>query len=977
MFEGTAPRLYAVPLGADFGREVVVGLAARLGDAAPADWARVTLFVNTRRMQRRLREVFDTGPSRLLPRIRLITDLALDPIGADLTPAMAPLRRRLELSQLVGELIDRQPDLARRAAIFDLSDSLATLLDEMQGEGVSPETIAALDVSDMSGHWERALQFLQIVQRFAGAAATAPDREARQRQVILRLIERWQTEPPEGPVIVAGSTGSRGTTALLLEAVARLHHGAVILPGFDFDMPDTVCDRLDDAMTAEDHPQYRFRRLMARLDLRAGDVRRWTDTPPPDAARNRLISLSLRPAPVTDQWRTDGALLGDLMAATDGLTLVEAPSPRAEAEVIALRLRAAIDEGITAALITPDRMLTRQVAAALDRWRVVPDDSAGTPLALSPPGRFLRQVVRLATERVSAEALLSLLKHPLCHSGRADRGQHLLRTRELELAIRSDGPPFPGGADLLAWATKNAHDPGRVEWAEWIGDCITRFAEGGKDSLSTHLTRSLALSERIAAGPGAEGSGELWAEAAGRTARATCDELVLHAGAGGDLYPRDFAALFESVLGGVEVRSPDRGHPQVLIWGTLEARVQSADLIILGGLNEGTWPKSATPDPWLNRMLRQKAGLLLPERQIGLSAHDYAQALAGREVWMTRSVRSDNAQTVASRWVNRLTNLLSGLPGQNGDVALVAMVTRGARWLARAAALTPVPETPNPAIRPSPRPPVGARPKALSVTAIGTLIRDPYAIYARSVLRLSRLDPLTAQADAPLRGTILHQVFERFIRDATDHADRVELMRIADAVLDRDCPWPTVRHLWLARLDRVADWFVQSEMARQGIARPEWFEIRGAALIPDLGFTLTAKADRIDRAADGGVMIYDYKTGTPPSEKEQRAFEKQLLLEAAMVERGAFRDVGAAPVMGARFIGVGSKPVEIDAPLNDLPPAIIWAELCTLIARWQEPGRGYSSRMAVKRNAFAGDFDHLARFGEWDMSTEITPEDLE
>jgi ATP-dependent helicase/nuclease subunit B len=974
MFEGSGPRLFALPPGVDFGREVVAGLAARLKDATPEDWAKVTLFVNTRRMQRRIRDILDDGPSRLMPAIRLITDLALDPIGAGLPVPVPPLRRRLELSRLVGELIDRQPDLAPRAARFDLSDSLAALLDEMQGEGVSADAIAALDVTDHSGHWERSLRFLQIVQQFTGK--DSQDREARQRQVILRLIAHWQEVPPAGPVIVAGSTGSRGTTALLLDAVARLPGGAVILPGFDFDLPPDVWSRLDNAMTGEDHPQYRFRRLMARLELGPDDVRRWTDAAPPNAARNRLVSLSLRPAPVTDQWRDEGQGLGDLLPATEGLTLVEAPSPRAEAEVIALRFRAAIDQGLTAALITPDRMLTRQVAAALDRWRIVPDDSAGVPLPLSPPGRFLRQVVRLAGQRPTAETVLSLLKHPLCHSGRDDRGAHLLRTRELELSIRRGGMSFPDAAYLQKWGAAPSSDPGRPGWALWVADWLLGLAAHAEGSLRDQTGNCLTLAETIAAGPGAAGSGGLWEEAAGRTARATCDSLVLHADAAGDLPVRDFVALFESVLNGAEVRSPDRGHPQVLIWGTLEARVQSADLIILGGLNEGTWPKAPVPDPWLNRLMRQRAGLLLPERQIGLAAHDYTQAIAGGEVWLTRSIRSDNAQTVASRWVNRLTNLLRGLPDQNGAIALEAMLARGADWLARAAALTPVPEQPTPAIRPSPRPPVAARPKVLSVTAIGTLIRDPYAVYARAVLRLSPLDPLTATADAPLRGTILHRVFERFIREAPFPPDRDTLIRIAQEVLDEDCPWPTVRLLWLARLERVAAWFVETEVERQALATPGWFEVRGSVTLPQLDFTLTAKADRIDRAADGGVMIYDYKTGTPPSDKEQRAFEKQLLLEAAMAERAAFKEIGAARVMGARFIGVGAKPAEIDAPLADLPPGQIWDELCSLLLRWREPDRGYSSRMAVKRTAFAGDFDHLARFGEWDMSTDVTPEDI-
>ena len=132
--------------------------------------------------------------------------------------------------------------------------------------------------------------------------------------------------------------------------------------------------------------------------------------------------MALRPAPVTDQWRPEGPSLGPLGPAAEGVTLVEAPSPRAEALAIALRLRRAAEDGVRAVLVTPDRGLARQVSAALDRWGILPDDSAGVPLHLSPPGRLLRQIARLCCERVTIEGLLSLLKHPLVHSGRRPPG---------------------------------------------------------------------------------------------------------------------------------------------------------------------------------------------------------------------------------------------------------------------------------------------------------------------------------------------------------------------------------------------------------------------------------------------------------------------------------------------------------------------------------------------------------------------------
>ena len=969
--------LYALPCGVDFAQGLVAGLRARFGDKGPEAMARVTVYLGTNRMRRRVRDIFDDGPATLLPRLRLITDLALDPLGPELPLPAAPLRRRLELTQLVSRLIEAQPDLAPRAALYDLSDSLAGLMDEMQGEGVSPDDIASLDVTDLSGHWARSLQFLNIVTHWFGPDA-APDREARQRMAVERLVEGWAETPPTDPVIVAGSTGSRGATALLLQAVARQQAGAVVLPGVDMDQPREVWERLDEALAAEDHPQFRFRRIMRMLDMEPEDLRPWHDTRAPSEARNKLVSLSLRPAPVTDQWRDEGPGLGDLGPSTEGLTLLEAPSPRMEAETIALRMRAAVDEGKTVALVTPDRMLTRQVSAALDRWDLVADDSAGVPLPLTPPGRFLRLVAEAMGERPGPAAILSLLKHPLCHSGR-DRGPHLLRARELELWLRRRGVAYPDDALLRRWAEETgAHDTGRMAWADWLCEALGLVPEAGEKPLAAHLDCHLALAECLASGPGAEGSGGLWDEAAGRAARQACDGLAEHADAAGDMGTRDYRALFIGVLRRVEVRNPDTGHPRVLIRGTLEARVQGADLTILASMNEGSWPEAPPADPWLNRRMRAQAGLLLPERRIGLSAHDYQQAVAVPEVWITRSTRSSDSETVPSRWINRLTNLLEGLPDQGGRAALAGMRARGADWLARATALS-VPQSRSPAARrPSPRPPVALRPDRLSVTAIRTLIRDPYAIYARSILRLRALDPLTPSPDAALRGTVLHAVFERFLKEGLAPADpraKARLLEVTEEVLEAECPWPTVRRLWIARIARISDWFLTTEAARQALATPRHFETDGAAVIEDLNFTLTAQADRIDEGPDG-LRIYDYKTGKPPSAPQQKVFEKQLLLEAAMAERGGFAAAGAGRVAGAAYIGLAGRGSTVEAPLDEIPPEQVWAQLRDLIGRWQEPQRGYSARMAMMSDKDRSDYDHLSRFGEWDFSQAAEGEDV-
>ena len=970
------PRVYGLPPGVDFPAELVKRLCAEFDGQPPEALARVRLIVNTRRMARRITQLFAEGPARLLPRIDLVTDLPEARLLPGIPAAVPPLRRRLEITKLVDGLLNSDPTLAPRAALYDLSDSLAALMDEMHGEGVPPQALYDLDVSNHSEHWARSLKFLKIVQHYFDQAGETPDQETRQRMVVQALAQRWVHDPPGDPVILAGSTGSRGTTLMLMQAVTALPQGAIVLPGYDFDMPERAWADLDTAMTAEDHPQFRFRALMAALDIGPGDVKRWTATPPPSTARNRLVSLALRPAPVTDRWLAEGPDLGDLGPALDGVTLVEAPSQRDEALAIALRLRQAAEEGVTAALITPDRMLTRQVTAALDRWGVLPDDSAGTPLHLTPPGRFLRHVAALFQRKSDAASMMVLLKHPLTHSG-VDRGPHLRLTRELELFLRNKGLPHPSLEDLQSFAACQK-EHGAKSWADWVAQHFQDTFDPVRRPLSEHVRRLVTLAESLAQGPDGAGSGGLWQEKAGREARKTVQNLQDEASSGTDMDASDFSALLGALLQKSEVRDRDAPHPHILIWGTLEARVQGADLLILGGLNEGAWPEMPAPDPWLNRQMRHDAGLLLPERRIGLSAHDFQQAIAAPEVWLTRAVRSDDAQTVPSRWVNRLLNLSRGLKDQNGPQAIEAALARGADWLRLIHPLEE-PEPAKAARRPSPRPPAVARPRKLSVTEIKTLVRDPYAIYAKHVLGLRPLNPLMRAPDALLRGTVLHEVFELFVKGVIDGQIPLTpgaLLEKADTILAQQVPRPDARALWLARLERVAQWFTDTEIRRLSKATPVDFEVEARHQMRDPLFTLTATADRIDRAADGRLLIYDYKTGAVPSTSEQKAFDKQLLLEAAMASEGAFKGIDPAEVASATFIGLGSSPSEVEADLAGNPPSRVWAELSALIGHYMDPAQGFTARRAMFKTDIASDYDQLARFGEWDTTQAPWPENL-
>ena len=980
MFEPSAgPRVFATPLGVDFTSALIEGVEARLDGQPPEALARVEIYVNTARMQRRLTAQFAERQASFLPRIRPVTDLAARPDMAGLPPAMSPLRLRLQLSQLIAKLLDQRPDLAPRAALYPLADSLADLMGEMQEERVTPEAVQRLDVAEHAQHWQRSQAFLSIVAPFF-AGEDSLTVEARHSAVVDRLTKAWQSVPPTHPIIIAGSTGSRGATARFMRAVAALPQGAVVLPGLDGDMPEEVWAGLLHGravgLGGEDHPQFRLGKFAESLGLAPKAVPEWSGTPPAHPRRNRLISLALRPAPVTDQWREEGPKLGDLSPAVADMSLIEAPTPQAEAAAIALRLRKAAETGQRAALISPDRTLTRQVTAALDRWGILPDDSAGQPLSLTAAGRFLRHVAELLSARPTAEALLVLLKHPLTHSAREDRGAHLLRARDLELQILRGGGPYPDRGDLLDWAAKRETDSGAVAWASWVSDLLLSVHGTEAVLLADHVARHLTLAEALAAGPGADGAGDLWAREDGQAVQRLMQAVVADADAGGRLSPSEYRDLISAVLDDAEARNPVRPYARIMIWGALEARVQGADLLILAGLNEGVWPAAPGADPWLNRAMRAEAGLRLPDRQIGLSAHDFQQAVAAREVWLSRAKRDAETETVPSRWVNRLVNLMEGT-GPEARAALAEMRARGQDWLSMAEALG-APEAPvPPAPRPAPRPPVTARPNRLSVTQIEKLVRDPYAIYAQRVLRLRPLDPLRQAPDARLRGTALHAMLRSFVEITRDGlpADAEALFtRLAEAALRQEVSWPVARRLWQARLARVAPWFVATERARRAFATPHRLEFSAELLIKDKSFTLTGTADRLDLTPEGALAIYDYKTGAVPSADQERFFNKQLWLEAMMARGGAFGEV--TDVARIAYIGLGSGGTVLSHDVTSGEIDQIAAEFETLLAHYADAANGYTSRRAMAELRYAGDYDHLARYGEWDETTAPTAEEV-
>jgi len=958
------PRIFALPVGCDFSRAFIDGLTTRLKGAPPEAWAGVMILVNTRRAQRRLEALLMEAGPRLLPDIKVISDIGAAP-GAP--TSQSRFLRHLALSDLVAAFLEAEPDMAPKTAMFGLAESLADLQDEMAGEGVDFEALHGINTEGLSAHWTRCLTFLDILERYQ---ATLPEKmlagaEAQQRAAVESLAAHWEQTPPDGPVILAGSTGSRATTALLMQAVAALPQGAVVLPGYDYTTPRDLWPQM-----GEEHPQFGFAELSATLGFDPANVPLWHNVTGQNTARNALVSLALRPAPVTPHWLDEAPLLAEsLPDATAQMTLLSAPDARMEATALAVCLREALERGQKAALVTPDRNLTRRVTAQLDRWGILPDDSAGHPGKLTPPGVFLRMVAQGLGQPLAPVNLMEILKHPLCASDDKDtRKTHLRLARSFEAKALRGGAV---GLDLTGFLRWKEKTEGGADWLARIAQTLLLLESVNPRPLADWAALHKETAE------GLSGAG-LWEKEAGREVAKVFDTLALGADHETPYSAGQYRALFISILERIEVRDdPLQAHPDIAIWGTLEARVQSVDLVIVAGLNEGTWPKLSGHDPWMNRDMRRQVGLTLPERRIGLSAHDFQQALGAKEVVISRSLRDGEAPSVASRWVLRLQNLIGGMQG--GSKALADMTARGALLLALAASLDRPASPPQPEKRPCPAPPLAARPRRLSVTKVEDLIRDPYTVYARYVLGLRPLDPLIPVADARMRGNVLHAALERFVvASKTGLPKNPEHLynQCIDAALQANVPWPATRALWRHHFIRARNFFLESEAARRRIGAPYATEITGARVVHGEAFdlTLTAKADRIDITPSGGAIIYDYKAGNPEAKAKIKAFKVQLPLEGAIAEAQGFEGLNADHVAGLSLLYFGSKAGELEFEPEDPVMVDVWRRVAGFLSLYQRAETGYGARLRPELIFFEGDYDHLSRRGEWPDDAPLVAE---
>lgn len=1003
-FAGPAPHWYAVEAHRPFLEDLAAGVLDWMGDLPPETLSDAVVLLPNRRAARAFTDALSVqaeGRTLLLPQVRPLGDLEEDEppfapgdLELDLPPAVSALQRRFELARMI---VAHHPETLPPLRALEMAEALAGFMDSCQIEEITdPGRVARLVEADLAAHWQASAAFLAIaVEAWPARLAELGliDPQARRVRLLRRLAESWEARPPHYPVIAAGSTGTVPAAAAVLGAVARAPQGCVVLPGLDLDLDDAAWSEVGDQ-----HPQGALKALIGRHDVARDAVRPWPAKETPaqaDAgrARRRLIAEALKPPRSTADWRKaidamqaeGGDPVGEGLR---GLTVMSGRTEEATAALAAVLMREAVEQpGRTCALVTPDAQIARRVQARLGRWGLAADSSAGAPLSGTRTGVLLGLAADLGGDGFGATGLLALLKHPAVTLGMDEAA---FRTARDALELHGLRGPRPADFAAIRGRLDQAGQdrPGRPA-SDRVRDQIalardlfarleavlSPLVDGVGDPRGVDRSARL-LTEAVEALTG--GPAGAWRGADGEAGARLLAGLIADGGASAALDGAAFADLLARLMDQEVVRTGGDVHPRLRILGAIEARLVRADRIVLAGLEEGVWPRAGSADPFLSRPMRATLGLPSPERRIGQSAHDFAQAACAPEVVLLHAERRGGQPSVRSRWLWRLETLVRGaglaLPGR-------PEVEAWARAL-DAADPSPPPAL-RPAGRPAPRPPVEARPDRMSVTRVEEWVRDPYATYARFILKLFQLARPDERVDARIRGTAIHDALHRFALqwETMGAADGPE--RFADlylkALLDAGMASSALaRERVLGRNAGV--WATEWEAARRA-GSPRILLEHSAEWPIDLDdggrFTLTAKADRLE-VRDGRLAVIDFKTGSAPSAKQvETGFSSQLPLTAAMARAGAFGSEGQGEPHELLYVSVTgrSPPARVEDRSGETGAAdTADAAVAGLIERvrdYARPRRAYASRTAPTfAQRSVSDYDHLARVAEWSTAGE-------
>lgn len=869
-----------------------------------------------------------------------------------LLPAISATERQMLFTKiLMAKPADYGLEKMTAAQAAVLAEELASLIDMVYQQELSFDNLQKIVPEEYAAHWQETLKFLKIVTEYWPAILSEQgkvDAIMRQHQLLEAQLHLWQKMQPKKRFIVVGTTAAFPLMKELVKTVLSLDNGEVILSGIDKYLSDEDWMQLDEL-----HPQYELKQLLDYLQIERLQI---PDLVVPQLAeRDDFVSEIMRPAVTSDKWRQLRQNHFSVKA-FEGLHILNVPDVRQEALSTALLMREILSQPAqTAALVTTDRTLARRVASELARWNIVVDDSAGCPLSLTPVGIFLRQILAVIEHNFAPVAVLGLMKYPFYANG--------LSSFEARKQVRL--------YERYCLRQKNSQPDGEkkqifIKLQESLRHLCALY-ELHKVKISALLKAHIEAAELIATTDNKNGAKVLWKNEDGEAAAKFLADLLEYADVLDEIRPDEYADWLGILMGQHTVRRRYGTHPRLKILGPMEARLQHFDRVIIGEVNEGSWPQVAKADPWMSRPMKKDFGMPLPERNIGVQAADFSSLLANKEVFILRADRVQGTPMIKSRWLMRLETVLQAI-GVKPLQLEVPQYGMWANYLDKATIIKKL--TP-----PAPKPPISARPRELPASAIENWMRDPYIIFAKYILDLKPLDNLEQDVTFADYGTLVHAVLEEFNNKyPTSYPDNAkqELIKLGECYFEKQKVTDEIKAFWWPNFLKIVDWLTEKESAYRPNIAKVYNEIKGQYSFeaPAGKFVVTAKADRVDVTKDGKINIIDYKTGQARSAKEiEFSYAPQLPIEALIAQSGGFEGVSAAEVGALIYWQLGRKESgifkNVDAVLQNT-----YDRIRELVALFDFESTPYYSKPNPKYAPKYSDYEHLSRINEIKISDE-------
>lgn len=935
--------IYSIPFSAPFLETIADYLLSRQSTFSLSQW---TIFLPTHRAGQALSDILfrkEKEKTFVLPRILSLGDLDPEEIvlssqeGTEKLsfprPIISAYRRKLLLASLISKFQYTDHPISFDQALI-WAESLLSFIDEMQTEGIDLKTLK--DVSFTSGgHAEH----LEKIQKFLTLLGENWDKILEdeyciesivwQRQLMKAQADFLEKQQKDAPLMIAGSMGTIDSTSHLIKVIAHLNNGVVILSGFQQDLSTEIL--------SPHHPQFLLRRLLDKIEVSPLEVQKLD--------LNKKSSLFLEHI-FDDQCKAEERVASCL----ENIQYVEASDEGEEARLVAIAIRKSLEEGKRKIVcISPNQKLLRRISTELRFWSLSVFREK-KPLIEEKTGSFLHLISLWFSEPFPAVSVASTFKHVFVSKKKEtwllfekyvlgrwggtlsfDALDYFSGRRTGEIDVQKEEEVKVFYQELKGFFQSFPHERSLGFYLDKMEKILQWLLESDKKIEEIFLSEDPQTASEFQ---------QLWADL-----RKSSSLMMEHPKQVSDIF---FNLLSRHQAGNIRAENNDI----ILFMSPAEARFIEADFTILVGLNEGTWPAEVRVDPFFSSSMRHHIGLPSVENKIGQSAHDFLSFLC-REgpILVTRSLKTGGSPSVPSRFLSHLTLFLNKHSVQ---------FSSGENLKGWMKSLTEVPRLKN-LLPPAPIPPVSHRPKKLSITDIGVLLKDPYSIYAKHILKLVPLNGFASKDKARLFGLFAHHFLHRW------HSHPEDFMR--DAWVEKakflfECYMGPIdqARLWWEKFLLLFDWVKGKKKLKNSLT-----EVKGEMILAQDAslFTIFGRADRIDWNENEAILI-DYKTGAPPSLSDiKKGKAHQLALEALILLKNGFNGVPSQVALKElQYWGLLSGEI-VSIKEEDLPAVVSQTRenLENLIESFQREDMPYLSypKGVVK----GGPYDHLSRVQEW------------